>query len=353
MILEPPYAIDSRGMAALIEGIPEQIEQALAATAAHPWALGPRSASLIAVGAMGGSAIAADLTAGLYADRLARPLVVVRDYVWPAFVTPEAFAVHGSYSGATEETLALYRESARRNLPRAALTTGGPLAELCERDGVPWFRLPAGMPPRAALFASWVPLTRLLAALGWCDDPAADWGDAVTRLRELRLRAGTAVAEARNPAKQLASSLVGRHVMVYAAGMLAPVATRIRQQLNENAKLPAHSAVVPELNHNEIVGWERPDGFHRHATVLVLRDREDLPENARRLELTADYARSQGADVRTLESGSGSRLARMAELVMLGDYVSLYLAIARGVDPTPIASIEQFKRRMAEAAGGV
>lgn len=352
MSLEPPFAIDGRGMAALIEGIPEQIEQARAALAARPWALEAGSPSLLAVGAMGGSAIAADLTAGLYADRLPRPLAVVRDYVWPAFVTPAALALHASYSGGTAETLALYRESARRHLPRAALTTGGTLAEWCERDRVPWFRLPEGMPPRAALFASWVPLTGLLAALGWCDDPGPDWAEAIARLRELRLRAGVAVAEAHNPAKQLATALLGRHVMVYAAGMLAPVATRIRQQLNENAKLPAHSAVVPELNHNEIVGWERPDAFHRNATVLVLRDHEDLPENVRRLELTADYARTQGADVRTIESGSGGRLARMAHLIMFGDYVSLYLAIARGVDPTPIASIDQFKRRMAEAAGG-
>ena len=352
MSLDPPYGIDSRGMSALIEGIPEQIELAVAAVAARPWSISARAPSLLAVGAMGGSAIAADLTAGLYADRLPRPLMVVRDYAWPAFVTPEAFALHGSYSGATAETLALYRESARRRLPRAALTTGGTLAELCARDGVPWFELPGGMPPRAALFASWVPLTALVAALGWCDDPAPEWSEAIVRGRELRLRAGTTVPEANNPAKQLATSLLGRHVMVYAAGMLAPVATRIRQQLNENAKLPAHSAVVPELNHNEIVGWERPEAFHRNATVLVLRDREDLPENARRLELTADYARAQGADVRTIESGSGGRLARMTHLVMFGDYVSFYLAVARGVDPTPIASIDQFKRRMAEADRG-
>ena len=353
MNLEPPYPIDSGGMAALIEGIPEQIERALAATAARPWAVEPRAASLLAVGAMGGSAIAADLTAGLYADRLPSPLVVVRDYAWPAYVTSGAFALHASYSGTTEETLALYRESARLKLPRAALTTGGTLGEWCERDRVPWFELPPGMPPRAALFASWVPLTRLVAALGWCDDPGAEWGEALARLRELRSLAGTTIEESRNPAKQLASSLVGRQVVIYAAGALAPVAIRLRQQLNENAKLPAHSAVVPELNHNEIVGWERPDAVHRNTTVLVLRDRDDRPENARRLELTADYARTQGADVRTLESGGGGRLARMAHLILFGDYVSFYVAVARGVDPTPIASIDQFKRRMAESAGGV
>ena len=352
MSLEPPFAVDSRGMTALIDGIPEQIERALEACAARPWTVMPTPTQLLAVGAMGGSAIAAELTAGLYVDRLTAPLIVVRDYQWPASVTRESFAVHASYSGNTEETLALYRESAQRGVPRAALTTGGELAELCRRDRTPWFELPPGMPPRAALFASWVPLTALLAALGHVEDPSAAWRAAMSDLLALRQRCGSAVREADNPAKQLARALHGRHVFVYASGMLGPVATRIRQQLNENAKLPAHSAVVPELNHNEIVGWERPDAFHRQVAVLMLRDREDRPENARRLELTADYARAQGAEVRTLEAESGDRLARMAHLVLLGDYVSLYLAIARGVDPTPIPSIDQFKARMAEGARG-
>jgi len=353
MTLDPPYATDPAGMAARVDGIPEQIEDALARCAAHPWTIARRMPSVLAVGAMGGSAIAGDLTAGLYADRIPRPMVVVRDYHWPAFVTREAFALHASYSGATEETLSLYRESVQRGVPRAAITAGGTLATLCERDQVPWFKLPPGMPPRAALFSSWVPLTMLLAALGWCDDPAADWREAADRLRALRERAGTGVPEARNPAKQLARALEGRQVIVYSATeRMAPVGTRLRQQLNENAKLPGHSAVVPELNHNEIVGWERPESFHRGATVLLLRDSEDSAENARRLELTADYARAQGAEVRTVESESAGRLARLAHHVMFGDYVSLYLALARGVDPSPVASIDAFKQRMAGANRG-
>ena len=352
MSLEPPFAIDSRNMTGLIDGIPDQVESALTACARHPWTVARSRTSLIAVGAMGGSAIAAELSAGLYADQLTVPLVVVRDYRWPAYVTRESLAVLASYSGNTEETLALYDEAARRGVARAALTTGGELATRCGRDQVPWFELSGGMPPRAALFSSWVPLTALLAALSVCDDPGPAWQEVLTELRALAERCGSRVPEGRNPAKQLARELVGRHVYVYASGALAAVATRIRQQLNENAKLPAHSAVVPELNHNEIVGWERPEAFHRQVTVLILRDRDDLPENARRLELTADYARAQGAEIRLLEAGSGGRLARMAHLVALGDYVSLYLAIARGVDPTPIPSIDQFKARMAEAGGG-
>ena len=215
--LEPPFAADPRGMGALIDGIPEQTERALGHSAAYPWKLSNRIPSVLAVGAMGGSAIAAELTAGLHADHIPRPIFVVRDYHWPAFLTREAFALLGSYSGATEETLSLYQDAARRGVPRAAITTGGALASMCDRDGVPWCKLPLGMPPRAAMFSSWVPLTMLLAALEWCDDPTAEWRRTVEALRELRETIGTAVPEEKNSAKQLARSLVGRRIYLYSA----------------------------------------------------------------------------------------------------------------------------------------
>jgi len=351
--LEPPYATDPRGMAALIDGIPEQVERAVQHSAAYPWKLSNRIPSVLAVGAMGGSAIAADLTAGLYADNIPRPISVVRDYRWPAFLTREAFALLGSYSGATEETLALYQEAARRGVPRAAITTGGALASMCDRDGVPWCKLPHSMPPRAALFSSWVPLTMLLAALEWCDDPSAEWRRTVETLRELRSHIGTAVPEDKNPAKQIARSLVGRQVFLYSGTeRMSAVATRLRQQLNENAKVLVHMATTPELNHNEIVGWEGGDGLHGNVTVVLLRDAEDSQGASRRLALTRDFVARRGAATVELDPGTGRRLSRMAAHVMFGDYVSLYLALARGVDPTPVASIDEFKRRMAEVEYG-
>jgi glucose/mannose-6-phosphate isomerase len=348
--LEPPFGgLDPGGMAARIDGIPEQIEAALAAVAASPWRLPAGGApALLAVGAMGGSAIAADLAAALYADRLPRPLLVVRDVRWPAWLSRDALALLCSYSGDTAETLALYDESGTRGARRAAITTGGTLAERCRRDGVPWFALPGGSPPRAALFSSFVPLTSLLHALGWIDDPAPAWREAAETVRALRGRVGAAVPERDNAAKRLARAVTGRLLYVYAgSGLMAPVATRLRQQLHENAKLLGHSAVVPELDHNEIVGWEKPGALHRGITVLLLPDPEDPPEVARRLELTGAYAARQGADVRPVEPARGGRLARMASAIAFADYLSLYLALAAGVDPTPIPSIDEFKRRLA------
>lgn len=348
--LDPPDpALDRGGMADRIRDIPLQIEDALERLERSPWRPPAGTPDRLAVGAMGGSAIAADLCATLYGDRLPHPLVAVRDYRWPAWVGPSTLALLASYSGDTEETLSLYREAAARAVPRVALTTGGTLAAWCERDGVPCLRMPGGAPPRAAMYGAWASLTGLLHALGWIDDPRPDWRRAVARVREGEDRLGAAVPEGANPAKRLARAVAGRHVVVYAgARRLGAMATRYLQQLNENAKVSGHSALVPELNHNEIVGWERPGPAQRGAAVLLLRDPEDDPAVRARLDLTAEYVERQGATVHVITPGEGERLTRLAELAQFGDYLSLYLAFLNGVDPTLIASIDEFKRRLAE-----
>ncbi len=348
--LEPPYGDrDPRGMAALVEALPEHIEQALERVAAEPWRSPVREPSLLAFGGMGGSAIVGKLTASAYADRCPRPFLVVRGYRWPAWVGRDALAVLSSNSGNTEETLSLAHEAERRGVPAAALSSGGALAELALARGWPLHRLPAGMPPRAALFHGWVPLTTLLAELGWIEDPVLAWREAARLLRDRRRELGVDAPEAANPAKQLARALKGRQIQLCSgAGAMAAVATRWRQQLNENAKVFAHSAVVPEHNHNEIVGWQVAGPATRAISLLVLRDGEDPAEVSARLDLVAEVAARQGAAVHQVRSQGESRLARLASLVQFGDSLSLYMALLGGVDPTDIASIDEFKRRLAE-----
>ncbi len=350
--LEPPFgARDPHGMAALVDAIPEHIEQALQRTNAAPWQLPKHEPDLIAFGGMGGSAIAGELTAAMFADTLPRPWLVVRDYRWPACVTPRALAVLSSNSGNTEETLALEAEAQARKVPSVAMTSGGELARRARAAGYSVQSVPSGMPPRAALFHAWVPVSRLPAALGWAADPEPGWREAIALLREHRDQWGVDAPESRNPAKQLARALVGRTVFVYSAtGACAAVGTRWRQQFNENAKVLAHCAAVPEQNHNEIVGWQVASEATRAVSIVLLRDREDSAAATQRLRLAADYAVRQGASVHEVTSIGESRIARLASLVQFGDYVSLYLALAGGVDPTDITSIDDFKRRLAESA---
>ncbi|MBK7368733.1 MAG: bifunctional phosphoglucose/phosphomannose isomerase [Candidatus Eisenbacteria bacterium] len=350
--LEPPYgARDAHGMAALVDAIPEHVHEALRRTSDAPWQLNGAAPDLVAVGGMGGSAIASDLTSAMYADVMPRPWLTVRDYAWPACVNPRSLAVLSSNSGNTEETLSLEAQTVARGIPAVALTSGGELARRAEARGLHRQTVPGGMPPRASLFHAWVPMTRLVGALGWAPDSGADWAEAAALMTTRRGALGTASPEPANAAKQLARASHGRQVFVYSsAGPVAAVGVRWRQQLNENAKLLGHSAVVPELNHNEIVGWQAAGDMHRGISVIVLRDREDAAEHVTRLDLTAQYAEKQGASVHEVHSVGESRLARLASLVQFGDYFSLYLALLGTVDPTDISSIDDFKRRLAERA---
>lgn len=351
-LLAPPYGVrDAHGMAALIQAQPEHIEAALARGDASPWKPPLGSPVLLALGGMGGSAIAGELVAAAAWDRLPRPFLIVRDYHWPAWAGRDTLAVLSSNSGRTEETLSLAREAAARGIPAMAMSSGGPLAEMAAANGWPLLRLPGGMPPRAALFHAWVPLTRLLTELGWADDPAAAWRESATLLRQGLSEWGPDAPEPANAAKLLARKLAGRSLHLWSGpGPVAAVAVRWRQQLNENAKVLAHSAVVPEHNHNEIVGWQVGNTATRAISVLVLRDGEDTAEATARLDLAAEYAARQGAAVHEIRTRGGSRLARLASLVQFGDLLSLYLALLGGVDPTDITSIDEFKRRLAERA---
>src|SRR5688572_21481338 len=238
---EDVRACDGHGMAGLIAAWPEQIRHQTAALRERGWPAGLVPPRLLAVGGVGGSAIAADLVGGLTGPRLAWPVLVVRDYRWPACVSSDSLAVLSSYSGNTEETLALYDEARERAVPRLGLTSGGELARRCEADGVPWVALPAGVvAPRAAVGYSLVSLAFLLEALGDPGEGDEAWAEAVAVLEDTNRRCGPARPESDNPAKLLARALVGRAVTVYAAsGFPAAAARRLKGQLNENAKVLA------------------------------------------------------------------------------------------------------------------
>jgi glucose/mannose-6-phosphate isomerase len=342
-------AIDASGMAGLIAAWPEQLRVQRAALAREPWPkLPPRT--LLALGGMGCSAIAGDLVFALAADRLPFPTLVVRGYAWPRAVGPGALAVLSSYSGATEETLALLDEAERRGVARVGLTTGGPLGERLKAANAAWRGLPAGLPPRAALGYSVVSLARLLEALGDPGEGEGAWQEAVAVLEEGNGLLAPAAPEAGNPAKALARALVGRAVVVHGAvGTLAAVARRWKGQVNENAKTPAFEAALPEMNHNEIVGWQALPDLHARCAAVFLADPGDAPRVARRREVTAEILAEEGLATHVVEARGTSPLARALSLVQFGDWVSFYLAVLAGVDPTPIAKIDRLKRALAAA----
>ncbi|NLG83011.1 MAG: bifunctional phosphoglucose/phosphomannose isomerase [Firmicutes bacterium] len=344
--------LDPQGMGARIEDFPAQVEEAwrIGLTARVPSDYA--EVDQIVVQGMGGSAVGGDLLGALYAAKLKVPYLVVRDYALPGFAWPRTLFIASSYSGNTEETLSGYEQAKERGCKILAATSGGKLAAWAGRAGFPHIAIPAGYMPRAALGYSFFPLLAALGRLGLLPDASFEVEETVAVLKEGVGRLGRRVPTAENPAKEIARWFYGAYPLVYAAGSWpGVVAMRWKTQINENAKNLAFWNVLPELNHNETVGYEAPAELIGKIRVLFLLTGEEGPRQAKRIEVTRGIVDRAGAETRTLAATGRSPLARMMSLIQYGDFVSLYLAMLNGVDPTPVKVIDLLKGELAKLDG--
>jgi glucose/mannose-6-phosphate isomerase len=296
---------------------------------------------------MGGSAIAGDVVRALYADRLRIPVVVVRGAELPEFVGPHTLVLASSYSGGTAEALACFEEAVGRGARVVSLTSGGELARRSDELDLACVRSPGGFMPRAALGYITLGALGVLEAVGLVPPMSADLEEALGELESQDALCAPRVPTSVNPAKGLAAEIGDRVPVIWGAeGIGAVAASRWKAQFNENAKVPAFAASLPELDHNEVVGWSPGQG--RRFFVLALRQDAEHPDVAARFPLSMQIASDAGAEVREVWSGGRSGLARFLTLAMTGDYTSTYLAIARGVDPAPIDAIARLKQALAD-----
>lgn len=311
----------------------------------------PRPKSVVICG-MGGSAIGADLVRGLVEEHLPVPIMVNRDYRLPGFVDEDTLVIASSYSGGTEETLSAYEHARQLGASVAVITTGGELGRRAEKAGLPVVTIPKGLQPRAALAYSLVPLLALLHRAGLVEDPTPDVEEAAAILDGRRDRLGPQTPLPDNEAKRLALTHYGGLPLIYGSpGWKAAVAYRWKCQVNENAKAAALWNVLPELNHNETEGWQYPE-LNRHVHVVMLTDDGDPEPIRRRMDATAAVMEGRVGSIERVPSEGKSPLARMMSLVQMADYVSVYLALLYGVDPTPVTAIEDLKRRLAAPGAG-
>jgi len=297
---------------------------------------------------MGGSAFAGDLLAGYLEELLPVPFLVNRAYDLPAFAGKNTLVIVSSYSGNTAETLAAAGMAVERGCSLVGITTGGKLAPMLADRGFPFITIPQGFAPRAALGFSFVPLLIMLQRIFELPDQEAALDETGRLLAEQRDRYGRQVPAEKNRAKNLAAALCGRIPVIYgAAGAFASVAYRWRCQINENAKRMAVFGAVPEMNHNEIVGWAGPRELTRGFVLLNLLDRDYHPEVRYRFECMAKLIARTSGNIIDLESRGDSLLARLFSLIHLGDYVSVYLALLEAEDPTPVLCIDTLKQLLA------
>ncbi|HZO61318.1 MAG TPA: bifunctional phosphoglucose/phosphomannose isomerase [Solirubrobacterales bacterium] len=299
------------------------------------------------VAGMGGSAIGADLARAALGDRLTKPMTTARGYQLPQWVTPSSVVLCASYSGNTEETLACYDAARALGSMRIVVTTGGRLAECAREDGVPVIPLPAGLQPRAAVGYMTVAALEVATLAGVAQGVRTEVDAAAAGLTRLAEEWGPD-ADTDSLAKRVAQRINGTCVCVYGAVPTAAVATRWKTQLNENAKLPAFAAELPEADHNEIVGWHDAASLCAF-TAVFLEDVDQHPRVRQRVELTAALIEQQAAGALRLESVGSNPLERLLSLVLLGDLVSVYLAVLRDIDPTPVEQIDRLKAALARA----
>lgn len=345
-------AVDASGMLDVVEGFPEQFRQALATEAEGP--LPPANAldSVVVLG-MGGSGIAGDVAGALGRTAgLRLPLVTVKGYSLPGFVSERTLVFAVSYSGNTEETLDCLSQAVRAGARLVAVSSGGRLSEIAGESGIPLYRIPGGYQPRASLGYLFVPVVSALESMGLVTGLVDTLRGAAGVLEARSREYGRAADLDANPCKRLARDLVGYLPVVYGSeGPAEVAASRWKAQFNENSKVPAFHNYFPELNHNETVGWQNLEDVCRASHLLVLRDGAEHPRVKKRIEITLELLEGHVGRVTHVCARGANAVERMLDLVYFGDFTSVYLALSLGQDPTPVTRIELLKKRLAEGGG--
>ena len=305
------------------------------------------SARKVVVLGMGGSAIGGDLLADLASAENRLPISVCRDYQIPSYVDSDTLVLACSYSGETEETISGFQQALSRGSKVIAITRGGTLARRAREHGVPLFTVRYEGEPRSALGYSFITPTALLIKLGLMPDMTTEFQGAIGDLDGFVTELDVESPSQKNPAKALASLLLDRVIVIYGAGIFGAVARRWKTQFNENSKVWAFFEMLPEVHHNSVAGYGLPEEVKSRAFVILLRPGFLHPKTCRGYDVTRELLDKESVAHDTVDSRGDSAIGQMLSGVLLGDYVSYYLALLQGVDPSPVANIDFVKERLA------
>ncbi len=355
-VVEQVRALDPANMYNAIFDLPEHMAEA--SRIASMWKIQPADfadpRNIVVVG-MGGSAIGGDMALSMISSKLMVPLQICRHYELPEYVDDETLVIASSYSGNTEETIAAVEDGLARKAMIAAITTGGMLKDICEINQVPCCQIPPGLQPRAAIGYSLVPMMLFLEKIGLVAGFSGELKDAIVTLQKFREVFIEDLPVEQNPAKNLASKLIGKIPIIYSGPSLTSAAgTRFKAQLCENGKHLSFTNQFSEFTHNELVGWcESIEPYKDYLAVIILRDAEDLPQIRNRMNIVRDRIKGLGVDVIEVHSKGTSRMERLFSLVQVADFTSYYLAVLGDKDPSPVEAIEDLKAQLAGFRPGV
>jgi glucose/mannose-6-phosphate isomerase len=347
--LDSLKAVDKSDMLSLLEDLPGHISDAIKLPVIDLDGFQP---SLIAVVGMGGSAISGDIIDAWLFNSIKVPITVVRGYELPEMINETSLVFAVSFSGNTEETLSATEEALNRKARIITISKGGKLEELAKSEGIPHIQISCSdkLVPRAALGYLLIPIIMNLAKNGLIPDNEidAELDDVIVTLRSLRESLKPSSSSDANQAKQIAQKLSGQVPLIYSYHPFKCISYRWRTQLNENSKVLARSVELPEMNHNDIVGWMGDDNAGSY-TIILLRDLAvESKRMEKRIELTKDLAFSKARELIEVYAAGKYTLSKMLSLMYIGDFTSVYLALIRGIDPTPVEIIDKLKELMAD-----
>jgi glucose/mannose-6-phosphate isomerase len=322
----------------LIRSFPDQLREALRiaeSSSFHPHAQPIRQVLLIG---LGGSAFGGEVVRNLVDECGRMPFLISREYDLPAWVGPETLVMVSSYSGNTEETLSAFKQALAKGCKLVCISSGGILIDTAREQGLDYVQLPPGSPPRAAAGYSLVQLANIMARFGALPDLKQDLLEGIELV--------SAFAD-HDLARSIAAKLHGRIPVLYSSGRVESASIRWRQQIEENAKQIAFHHVVPEMNHNELVGWKLPADLLSRAAVVLLKSNLDHPRVAFRFGVNKEIIAKCTDCILEVEAKGFSRFAQLLYLIHLGDWVSFYLSEANQVDATPVEVIDFLKNTLA------
>jgi len=352
MILEEPHQIDEIDASHMIDTLysfPEQIEKSLEIMQQASIPKLYNIQQIIFTG-MGGSAISGDIIQTYLREKLSTPIIVNRSYDLPKWANKHTLVMVQSYSGNTEETLSSFKQAYQKSCPTISISSGGKLKEYCQKRESPFIEIPSGYPPRAAtaylLFCGLLSLRNSGILQNHID---SDITETINDLKEMRKNLHKDIPLSKNCAKNIASQINETIPQIYGWGPYEHIAKRWATQLNENGKIIARYDVVPECNHNDIVGWAGNPDASKLFTCIIFRDAKlETVQLKARLDFMKHLLQEVSAGVIEVEAHEKSILAKMMYFMYLGDYLSFYVAIQRHIDPTPVTIITQLKEALSK-----
>jgi len=297
----------------------------------------------IIVTGLGGSAISGDLLKNFLKDELTVPVQINRNYFLPSFADEKTLLIASSYSGNTEETISSFNDGLKRKCKIICLSTGGKLEKLAADNSIPFIRLQKGFQPRYALGLSFFSLLKVFEKLQLI--PSQE--KIIRKIISLWKEKASAYSAEGNIALTTAQQLIGFVPIIYSASDYTnAVGYRFKSQLNENSKLHAFHHEFPEMNHNEIIGWESHQQKQLHTKVIYLLDETYHPQIKKRFQIVSEFIKKSDVEIISIESNENDFKVRIMDLIFLVDWISFYLGVIRGFDPSEIEYINLLKDRL-------